>query len=150
MTRRVTPGDRSSFKTYDEVMDEVTRWNVENTEIIQILRGDISDERLLAWSEALKEGIRGVMRSKTARPEAVYKTYLDLYRFIIQERIKLANEPSMKKAKGTEDLDPITVCIVCGIRYLQKQFGMPGLLSTMRLKLLQRYLELPAIGPDGE
>lgn len=135
-------GEESSPpKSYEERMDEVTQWNLENTDILRILREDISDERLSAWSEDLTKGIRKVMRKTTTELDAAYDTYLDLYKFIIQERIKLMREPSMKGAKGTEDLDPITVCIVCGIRALQKELGLPGSMNTMRLKLLQRYFE---------
>jgi len=139
--RREERESPSAPKSYDEIMDEVTQWNIENTNILQILREDIADERLLAWSEALKEGIRQVMRGGFLQDEPLQEAYLDLYKFIIQERIKLARDPSMEKARGTEDTDPVTVCIVCGIRALQRQFGMPGLMSIMRFKLLQRYLE---------
>lgn len=128
-------------KSYEERIDELTQWNVENTDILRILREDISDERLSAWSEDLNKGIRKVMRMRSAERDTTYDTYLDLYKFIIQERIKLMREPSMKGAKATEDLDPITVCIVCGIRALQKELGLSGLMNTMRLKLLQRYFE---------
>ncbi|RLB05131.1 MAG: hypothetical protein DRG50_07775 [Deltaproteobacteria bacterium] len=144
-------GEKTSLskKSYEEEMDEVTRWNVENTDILRILRDDVADERLLAWSEALSKGIRKVIRRTSVELDTAYDNYLDLYKFIIHERIKLVKEPSMEKAKGTADLDPITVCIVCGIRALQQEFGLPGLMSTMRLKLLQRYFErmkLPSIG----
>ena len=64
----------------------------------------------------------------------------DLDQFIANQRIKLLKNPSMTEAKGIERMDSLSVCIVCGIRALQRERGLPGAMNTMKLKLLERYL----------
>jgi len=63
-----------------------------------------------------------------------------LYQFIGKQRIQLLGNPTMKEAKGIEKMDPLSVCIVCGIRVLQSERGLSGMINTMKLKLLERYL----------
>jgi hypothetical protein len=57
----------------------------------------------------------------------------------VKQRIKLLGNPTMREAKGIEKTDPLSVCIICGIRALQRERGLPGLMNTMKLKLLERY-----------
>jgi hypothetical protein len=39
-----------------------------------------------------------------------------------------------------EKTDPLSVCIICGIRVLQRERGLSGVMNTMKLQLLERYL----------
>ncbi len=128
-------------KSYDERMDEITHWNIEHTDILEVLREQIKDDRLISWSKALGIGIRRVLRGpgySGRSPE--YESLRDLIRFIAEQRIKLLGNPTMKEARGIEKMDPLSVCVVCGIRVLQRERGLPGMINTMKLKLLERYL----------
>ena len=45
--RRQDPGPRGEevgFEPYDELMDGITRWNIEHTDILEVLRGQIKEE----------------------------------------------------------------------------------------------------------
>jgi hypothetical protein len=64
----------------------------------------------------------------------------DLDRFSAEQRIKILGNPTMREAKGMEKRDPLSVCIICGRRVLQKKRGFPGVINTMKLKLLEKYL----------
>ena len=46
----------------------------------------------------------------------------------------------MREAKGLEKMDALSVCIICGIRVLQGERKLPGMMNTMKLLLLERYL----------
>jgi hypothetical protein len=46
----------------------------------------------------------------------------------------------MREAKGLQKTDPLSVCIICGIRVLQRERGLPGAMNIMKLKLLVKYL----------
>ena len=35
---------------------------------------------------------------------------------------------------------PLSVCIICGIRASQQEWGFPGMMNTITLRLLERYL----------
>ena len=130
-------GEEVGAKSYDERMDEITQWNVEHTDILDVLRGQIQEERLVSWSKALSIGIRRVFKEPTS-PE--HEALRDLGQFVIRQRIKLLGNPAMREAKGMEKMDPLSVCIICGIRVLQRERKLPGMMSTMKLKLLERYL----------
>jgi hypothetical protein len=133
----VKPEDRS----YDEMMDEITEYHVGETNIIEILRDAIPFETLKRWSEALNRGIKRSMTesNQTGNSKGDRETLREIYRFILDRRILLLTEPSMKMAMGMGNLDPISVCIVCGIRALQKERNLPGLMSTMKFRLMERY-----------
>jgi len=135
------PGEEGRSKTYEERMDEITRWNIDRTDILTILRERVQEERLISWSKALSIGIRRVFRGPgyaTESPE--YKALRDLDQFILKGRKELLGNPALREAKGIEGMDPLSVCIICGIRVLQRERGLPGMMNTMKLKLLQRYL----------
>ena len=128
-------------KCYDERMDEITRWNIEHTDIMKILQGQIQEARLISWSKALDSGIKKVLKKpKHTRENPEYEVLRDLDQFIANQRIKLLGSATVKEAKGIGKLDSLSVCIVCGIRALQKQKGLPGVMTTLKLKLLERYL----------
>jgi hypothetical protein len=135
-------GEEGGFKAYEKRMDEITRWNIEHTDILEVLRGQIQEERLISWSQALNIGIRRVFKgpgySAGGSPE--YEALRDLDQFIAKQRIKLLGNPTMREAKGIEKMDPLSTCIICGIRVLQGEKGLPAIMNTMKLKLLQRYL----------
>ena len=134
-------GEEGGFKTYEEKMDEITRWNIEHTDILEVLRGQIQEESLISWSKALNIGIRRVFKGRgypAGSPE--YEALRDLDQFIAQQRIRLLGNPTMREAKGIEKMDPLSVCIICGIRVLQRERKLPGIINTMKLKLLERYL----------
>lgn len=135
------PGEDGRSKSYEERMDEITRWNVEHTDILKILRERVQEERLISWSKALSIGIRRVFRgSGYARESPEYEALGDLNQFILKGRIELLGNPALREAKGIEGMDPLSVCIICGIRVLQRERALPGMMNTMKLKLLQRYL----------
>jgi len=129
-------------RTYDQMMDELTAWNIDHTDILSVLRSEIEEERLLTWSHALETGIRKGLGSypRNVEENPLFPTYLDLYRFIKGLRPKLSTNPTMKNAKGIEKLDSVSVCIICGIRALQKERGAKRLMNTFQWKLLERYL----------
>jgi hypothetical protein len=134
-------GEKAALKTYEERMDEITRWNVEHTGILEVLRGEIQEERLLSWSKALGIGIRKVAKGPAYSGRSQeYEALRDLDQFIAKQRVKLLGNPAMREAKGIERMDSLSVCIICGIRALQKERGLPGMMNTMKLKLLERYL----------
>lgn len=134
-------GEEGRFKTYEERMEEITQWNIEHTDILEVLRGQIKEERLISWSKALRIGIRRIFKGRgysAGSPE--YVSLRDLDRFIAQQRIKLLGNPTMREAEGIEKTDSLSVCIICGIRVLQRERKLPAIMNTMKLKLLERYL----------
>ncbi len=143
-------GGEGGSKTYDERMDEITHWNIEHTDILEVLRGQIQDVRLISWSKALSVGIRRVSKGPGYPGRSTeYESLRDLDRFIAEQRIKLRGNPTMREAKGMEKMDPLSVCIICGIRVLQRERGLPGMINTMKLKLLERYLGGSSLYPGG-
>ena len=134
-------GEEGGFETYEERMEEITQWNIEHTDILEVLRGQIQEERLISWSQALSVGIRRVFKGQGYSPGSPeYVSLRDLDQFIAKQRIKLLGNPTMREAKGIEKMDPLSVCIICGIRVLQRERKLPGIINTMKLKLLERYL----------
>ena len=129
-------------KSYDQLIDDLTTWNVDHTDILKILRDEIGDERLVAWSQALETGVRRGLLSPSGKMDKspLFPIYLDLYRFVKGLRIKLLTNPTMGNAKGMEKNDAISVCILCGIRALQRERGAKRLINTFQWKLLERYL----------
>ncbi len=123
-------------KSYYELLEEVTLWNVENTRILQILTAKLTEERLTRWSEALSGGVRKKIRGPgNSRDLEIYR---EIYQFICHERTTLLTEPTMKNARKQEKTDPILLCIICGIRTMQKERGHPGLLDTIKFRLLEK------------
>ena len=144
-----TKGDRDSqplltkeTRAYDQFMDELMLWNIDHTDILSILRNEVEEERLRNWSLALEKGIRRGLESPFMKAEenSLLPIYVDLFRFVKNIRMKLLTNPTMKNAKGIEKLDPLSVCIICGIRALQKEMGAPRLMTTLQWKLIERYL----------
>ena len=46
--KKPTPrGEETGLKTYEERMDEITRWNIEHTDILEVLRREVQEERLI-------------------------------------------------------------------------------------------------------
>jgi hypothetical protein len=134
-------GEEGGFRTYEERMEEITRWNIEHTDILEVLRGQIKEERLISWSKALNIGIRRIFKGRghsAGSPE--YEALTDLDQFIARQRLKLLGNPTMREAKGIEKMDPLSTCIICGIRVMQREKELPAIMNTMKLKLLQRYL----------
>jgi hypothetical protein len=129
-------------KTYDQMLDEITTWNIDHTDILKVLRSEVEEGRLANWSHALETGIRKGLSPVFGKVEESphYSVYLDLYRFVKNLRPKLLMNPTMQDAKGMEKLDLLSVCIICGIRALQKEKGAKRLINTLQWKLLERYL----------
>ncbi len=122
-------------------MDELTRWNIEHTDILEILRREIKEDRLISWSTALRIGVRKALKKRAyARGSPEYEALRDLDQFIANQRKKLLGNSSMAEARGIERMDSLLACIVCGIRALQREKGLPGAMNTMKLRLLERYL----------
>lgn len=123
-------------------MDELMAWNIEHTGILEILREEIGEERLSKWSEALEKGIRKNLDPKFGKQEdnPYSPIYLDLYKFVRSLRTRLLGDPTMKQAKTLERSDSLLVCIICGIRALQKEKGGKRPIDTLQWMVLERYL----------
>lgn len=130
------------MKTYDQLMDEITAWNIDNTDILTVLRSEVDEKRLATWSHAMEKGVRRGLASTSGKKEdsPLFPIYLDLYQFVKALRQKLLMNPTMKNVRGVDGLDSLAVSIVCGIRALQKEQGAKRLMNTLQWKLLERYL----------
>jgi hypothetical protein len=139
---RNEPPVNKEQKSYDQLMDELTVWNIGHTDILKVLRDEIGEERFFTWSQALETGVRrGLFPSAGKIEESrLFPVYLDLYRFVKTLKIKLVTNPTMGNAKGMEKIDAISACILCGIRTLQRERGAKRLINTFQWKLLERYL----------
>jgi hypothetical protein len=129
-------------RSYDELIDEIMEWNIDHTDIINVLRSEIEEERLATWSRALEVGVRKGLASSSGKVEEspLFPVFLDLYKFVIKLRPKLLTNPTMNNIKKMEKSDSLCVCIICGIRALQMESGTKRLLNTLHWILLERYL----------
>ncbi len=141
---RGEPGPPISKETrsYDELIDEIMEWNIEHTDILEVLRREIEEERLATWSRALEVGVRKGLASSSGKVEEspFFSAFLDLYQYIIRLRPKLLTNPTMQHVKRMEKSDSLCLCIICGIRALQRESGATRLLNTLHWILLERYL----------
>jgi hypothetical protein len=136
------PPTKMEDRTYDELIDEIMRWNIEKTDILTVLKSEIEEGRLDSWSLALETGVRRGLNpaSGPIDKSPLFPIFLDLHKFIRGLRTKLLTDPTMKNAKPMEKSDSLCVCIVCGIRALQKERGAKRLMDTIQWMLLERYL----------
>ncbi len=139
---RPEPPVNKEERSYDQLIDELMAWNIEHTDILGILRKEIDEERLLKWSDALEKGIRKNLDSNFGKREdnPLFPVYLDLYKFVRDLRIKLLGNPAMKNVKPLERSDSLVVCIICGIRVLQKEKRAKRLIDTLQWMMIERYL----------
>jgi hypothetical protein len=136
------PPTKKENRTYDELVDEIMKWNIEQTDILSVLRKEIEEGRLDSWSLALETGIRRGL-DPTSGPmdkSPLFPIFLDLHKFIRGLRAKLLTNPTMKNVRKMEKTDSLSVCIICGIRALQKERGAKRLIDTIQWMLLERYL----------
>jgi hypothetical protein len=117
-------------------------WNIEHTDILDVLRSEIERERLATWSRALEVGIRKGLASASGKVEesTLFSVFLDLYKFVINLRPKLLMNPTMNHVKKMEKSDSLIICIISGIRALQMESGSKRLLNTLHWIMLERYL----------
>jgi len=136
------PAISKETRSYDELIDEIMEWNIEHTDILDMLRNEIGTERLSAWSHALEAGIRRGLASSSGKVEesTLFPVFLDLYKFVISLRQKLLTNPTMKNVWKMEKSDSLCVCIISGIRALQRESEAKRLLNTLHWILLERYL----------
>jgi len=136
------PQVNKETRSYDELIDEIMRWNIDHTDILNVLRSEIEEERLAAWSRALEVGVRKGLASPSGKVEEgpLFPVFLDLYKFVTKLRPKLLANPTMSNLKKMEKSDSLCVCIICGIRALQMESGAKRLLNTLHWILLERYL----------
>jgi len=129
-------------RSYDELIDEIMEWNINHTDILDVLRSEIEEERLAAWSRALEIGVRKGLASPSGKVEEgpLFPVFLDLHKFVIKLRPKLLTNPTMSNVKKMGKSDSLCVCILCGIRALQMESGAKRLLNTLHWILLERYL----------
>ena len=129
-------------RTYDELIDEIMEWNIDRTNILDVLRSEIEEERLATWSRALEVGVRKGLASYSGKVEEnpLFPVFLDLYKFVKNLRPKLLMNPTMSNVKKMEKSDSLCLCILCGIRALQRESGAKRLLNTLHWILLERYL----------
>jgi hypothetical protein len=129
-------------RSYDELIDEIMEWNTDHTDILDVLRSEIEEERLATWSRALDMGMRKGLDSPSGKAEesSLFPVFLDLYKFVIHLRTKLLTDPTMKDVKRMGKSDALIVCIICGIRALQMESGAKRRLNTLHWILLERYL----------
>jgi hypothetical protein len=71
---------------------------------------------------------------------ALFPIFLDLHKFVRALRTKLLMNPTMKNVRKMEKTDSLSVCVICGIRALQKERGAKRLIDTIQWMLLERYL----------
>ena len=59
-------------------------WNIDHTDILDVLRSEIEEERLATWSHALDVGVRKGLTSTSGKMEEspFFPVYLDLYKFV--------------------------------------------------------------------
>ena len=133
---------KKETRSYDQLMDEIMAWNIDHTNILEILRREIEEERLLKWSDAVEKGIRKNLDSSSGKRDdnPLLPVYLDLYKFVKGLRLKLLGNPTMKNIKPLERSDSLLVSIICGIRALQKEKAAKRLIDTLQWMLLERYL----------
>jgi hypothetical protein len=129
-------------RSYDELIDEIMKWNIDHTNILEVLRNEVGEKRLVAWSSALEVGVRKGLGSASGKVEEspFYFVFLDLYKFVKNLRPKLLTNPTMSHVKKMEKSDSLSLCIICGIRALQMESGAKRLLNTLHWILLERYL----------
>ena len=129
-------------RSYDELIDEIMEWNIDHTDILEVLRNEVGKERLVAWSSALEVGVRKGLDSSSGKVEEspLFPVFLDLYKFVVNLRPKLLTNPTMSHVKKMEKADSLSLCIICGIRALQMESGAKRLLNTLHWILLERYL----------
>ncbi|NWG01726.1 MAG: hypothetical protein HXY44_02575 [Syntrophaceae bacterium] len=129
-------------RSYDELIDEIMEWNIEHTDILEVLRKEVEEERLATWSRALEVGVRKGLASPSGKVEEspFYSTFLDLYQYVNRLRPKLLTNPTMQHVKKMEKSDSLCMCIICGIRALQMESGAKRLFNTLHWILLERYL----------
>jgi len=137
-----SPPTKIENRTYDELIDEIMKWNIEQTDILSVLKSEIEEGRLDSWSLALETGVK---RGLNPAPGPVDKSplfpiFLDLHKFIRGLRTKLLTNPTMKNVRKMEKTDSLSGCIICGIRALQKERGAKRLIDTIQWMLLERYL----------
>ena len=136
------PPTKKENRTYDELIDEIMKWNIEQTDILSILRSEIEEGRFDSWSLALETGVRRGL-DPAAGPidkSPLFPIFLDLQKFIRGLRTKLLANPAMKNVRKMEKTDSLSVCIISGIRALQKERGAKRLIDTIQWMLLERYL----------
>lgn len=139
---RSEPPTKKEDRSYDQLIDELMGWNIERTDILGILRKEIDEERLLKWSEALEKGVGKNLDPRFGKREEnlLYPVYLDLYKFVRGMKAKLLGNPTMKGVKPMERSDSLVVCIICGIRALQKEKGAKRPIDTLQWMMMERYL----------
>ena len=129
-------------RTYDELIDEIMKWNIEQTDILSVLKSEIEEGRLDSWSLALETGVRRGLNPASGHMDQspLFPIFLDLHKFIRGLRTKLLTNPTMKNVRKMEKTDSLSVCIICGIRTLQKEREAKRLIDTIQWMLLERYL----------
>jgi hypothetical protein len=136
-----SPPAQIENRTYDELIDEIMKWNIEQTDILNVLRSEMEEGRLASWSLALETGIRRGLNPASGNIDKspLFPIFLDLHKFIKELRTKLLANPTMKNVRKIEKADSLSVCIVCGIRAMQKERGAKRLIDTIQWMLLERY-----------
>jgi hypothetical protein len=136
------PAISKENRSYDELIDEIMKWNIDHTNILEVLGNEVGEERLATWSHALDAGVRKGLGSASGKVEEspFYSVFLDLYKFVKNLRPKLLTNPTMNNVKRMKKSDSLCLCIICGIRALQMESGAKRLLNTLHWILLERYL----------
>src|SRR4030043_1812739 len=117
------PPTKMENRTYDELIDEIMKWNIEQTDILSVLKREIEEGRLDSWSLAFETGVRRGLNPAPGHVDrsSLFPIFLDLHKFIRGFRTKLLTNPTMKNVRKMEKTDSLSVCIICGIRALQKE-----------------------------
>ena len=136
------PPPKMENRTYDELIDEIMKWNIEQTDILSVLKSEIEEGRIDSWSLALETGVRKGLNPASGHVDKspLFSIFLDLHKFIKELRTKLLANPTMKNVRKMEKADSLSVCFVCGIRAMQKERGAKRLIDTIQWMLLERYL----------
>ena len=109
MRGELEPPISKETRSYDELIDEIMEWNIDHTDILDVLRSEIEEERLAAWSRALEVGVRKGLTSPSGKMEesSLFPVFLDLYKFVIKLRPKLLTNPTMQSVKKMEKSDSL-------------------------------------------
>ena len=135
------PPTKIENRTYDELIDEIMKWNIEQTDILSVLKSEIEEGRLGSWSLAFETGVRRGLNPASGHIDQspLFPIFLDLHKFVRGLRTKLLTNPTMKNVKRMEKSDSLCVCILCGIRALQLERGAKRPINTLHWILLERY-----------
>ncbi len=120
--------------------EEIVEWNIRETPIISIIKESLSEEKLKEWSESLRLGVRTIFAHENVY-DIEQRSCEELWKFVLDLRKNLGGDRRFKRAKGHGSYDPILTAIISGIKSWQNELDLPGSISFLKFRLLERYLD---------